>query len=75
MEVLYDLDLEARLLCEELGLFMVRAQTVGTHPRFVGMLRELIAERLGIESEPSHRSLGRDGPSHDVCPESCCLLR
>jgi ferrochelatase len=75
MEVLYDLDLEARLLCEELGLSMVRAQTVGTHPRFVGMLRELIAERLGIESEPSHRSLGRDGPSHDVCPESCCLLR
>ena len=50
MEVLYDLDEEARLLCEELGLNMVRARTVGTHPRFVSMLRELIAERMGIVS-------------------------
>jgi ferrochelatase len=73
MEVLYDLDEEARLLCEELGLKMIRARTVGTHPRFIGMLRELIAERLGIASESSRRSLGPDGPSHDVCPESCCL--
>jgi protoporphyrin/coproporphyrin ferrochelatase len=73
IEVLYDLDDEARLLCDELGLNMVRARTVGTHPRFISMLRELIAERIGIVSEASRRSLGRDGPSHDVCPESCCL--
>ena len=39
MEVLYDLDEEARLLCDELGLEMVRGRTVGTHPRFVRMLR------------------------------------
>jgi protoporphyrin/coproporphyrin ferrochelatase len=75
IEVLYDLDEEARVLCEELGLFMVRARTVGTHPRFIRMLRELIAERMGIVPESSRRSLGRDGPSHDVCSESCCLLR
>jgi ferrochelatase len=73
IEVLYDLDLEAGLLCEELGLKMVRSRTVGSHPRFIGMLRELIVERIGILSESSRRSLGRDGPSHDVCPESCCL--
>src|SRR5271166_4732413 len=29
MEVLYDLDIEARHLCEELGLPMARARTVG----------------------------------------------
>ncbi|MCC6345501.1 MAG: ferrochelatase [Bryobacterales bacterium] len=46
MEVLYDLDEEARLLCEELGLTMIRAGTAGTHPYFVRMVRELILERM-----------------------------
>jgi protoporphyrin/coproporphyrin ferrochelatase len=75
MEVLYDLDEEARLLCDEIGLNMVRSRTVGTHPRFVSMLRELIAERMGITAESARRALGTDGPSHDVCPEMCCPLR
>jgi ferrochelatase len=73
MEVLYDLDLEARQLCEEIGLTMVRAQTAGTHPRFVSLLRELIAERIGVSPNPSRRALGQDGPSHDVCADTCCL--
>jgi len=73
MEVLYDLDLEARHKCDELGLSMVRSQTVGTHPRFVSLLRELIAERARILPETSRRALGGDGPSHDVCPATCCL--
>ena len=45
MEVVYDLDYEARHLCDTLGLHMVRARTPGTHPRFITMLRELILER------------------------------
>lgn len=73
MEVLYDLDEEARLLCKELGLEMVRARTVGTHPLFVSLLRELIAERIGSLEEPVRRAVGDDGPSHDVCPDTCCL--
>jgi ferrochelatase len=73
LEVLYDLDEEARHLCEELGLRMVRSPTVGVHPRFVAMLRELIQERVGDLPEPSRRAAGRFGPSHDVCPETCCL--
>ena len=75
MEVMYDLDEEARLVSEEIGLTMVRAGTVGTHQRFIGMLRELIAERLGNLAVSSRRALGRDGPSHDVCREGCCLPR
>lgn len=71
MEVLYDLDYEAQEQCQRLGLPMVRAATVGTHPRFVAMLRELIEERLGRRDE--RRAIGDDGPSHDVCPENCCL--
>jgi ferrochelatase len=71
MEVLYDLDTEARRLCDELGINMQRAATVGTHPRFVGMIRELVAERMS--ESPNRLALGALGPSHDVCPEDCCL--
>ena len=48
---------------------MVRAGTVGTHPQFVAMLRELIAERT---SGAPRRWLGNMGPSHDECPADCC---
>ena len=71
MEVLYDLDTEARQHCETIGLNMVRAATVGTHPSFIRMIRELILERMA--SETTRRSLGTSGPSHDVCPVDCCL--
>jgi len=71
LEVLYDIDTEARELCERLGINMVRAATVGTHPRFVRMIRELIEERLG--DQPDRLALGTMGPSHDVCPADCCL--
>jgi ferrochelatase len=73
MEVLYDLDEEARGLCERLGITMVRARTVGTHRGFVRMLRELICERLETAPAEERRSLGQYGPSHDVCPADCCL--
>src|SRR5208283_5689660 len=46
MEVLYDLDVEARQLCDSLAQPMVRAKTVGVHPKFVAMVRELILERI-----------------------------
>jgi ferrochelatase len=71
VEVLYDLDDEARSVADELGLTMVRASTVGTHPRFVAGIRELVAERLDPEAD--RPALGPDGPSHDVCPVGCCL--
>jgi ferrochelatase len=75
VEVLYDLDEEARHLCAELGLGMVRSQTVGVHPGFVAMLRELVQERMGDAPESGRRAVGHFGPSHDVCPETCCLPR
>lgn len=46
MEVLYDLDTEARAVCDELGLKMARAGTVETHPAMIRMIAEL------IETEP-----------------------
>lgn len=70
VEVIYDLDIEARGVCETLGLNMVRAATVGTDPRFIRMIRELIIER--IEGADDRPALGSLGPSHDVCPTDCC---
>jgi ferrochelatase len=70
MEVMYDLDEEAKLKAEALGLNLVRAGTVGTHPRFVRMIRELVEERL--TDSPNRLALGSLGPSHDVCPVDCC---
>ncbi len=43
MEVMFDLDTEAADLCHELGVKMVRAGTVGTHPKFVEMIREQLS--------------------------------
>ena len=71
MEVMFDLDEEARQICDELGIEMQRANTVGTHPRFITMIRELIQERL---SGHKKLAIGNLGPSHDVCPENCCPL-
>jgi protoporphyrin/coproporphyrin ferrochelatase len=70
MEVIYDLDTEARKACDDLGMRMVRAKTVGTHPRFVRMIRELIVER--IEGHRERPALGSLGPSHDECAADCC---
>jgi protoporphyrin/coproporphyrin ferrochelatase len=70
MEVLYDLDIEARQLCESLSLPMARAKTVGVHPKFIAMIRELILERTNPNTE--RRALGSLGARQDVCEETCC---
>lgn len=70
MEIIFDLDTQARERCKELGLTYQRAHTAGTHPRFVSMIRELIVERITASSV--RPSLGCHGPSHDVCPIDCC---
>jgi len=71
MEIVYDLDFEARNLARELGMNMVRAATAGTHPAFIRMIRELICEQL--YDEPA-RFVGSRGVSHTVCPPDCCRL-
>jgi protoporphyrin/coproporphyrin ferrochelatase len=61
MEVVYDLDVEARRVCEEIGLKMVRAKTAGTHPAFVKMIRKLMLERIEDRVPPN------------ICAPDCCL--
>jgi protoporphyrin/coproporphyrin ferrochelatase len=72
MEVVYDLDTEAQATAKKIGINMVRAGAVGTHPRFVRMIRELIVERMTNATE--RPALGKLGPSYDVCGEVCCLI-
>jgi ferrochelatase len=60
MEVLYDLDREAKELAQELGMTLVRAATPGTHPHFVQMIGELIRERVDPATpEARHRACAR----------------
>jgi ferrochelatase len=71
LEVLWDLDEEAAAAAERSGLGFVRVASVGTHPRFVAGIRELIVERL-VPGTP-RPALGSFGPGPDVCAPGCCL--
>ena len=71
MEVLYDLDHEAKHLAEELGIPFVRAATAGTHPKLIQMIHELVGERS--TDSPIRLTVGTRGPNPDVCRENCCL--
>ncbi len=62
LEVLYDLDTEARELCESLVIEMRRAATAGKHPKFVNMIKDLVEERSRGE-----------GIRPDLCTPDCCL--
>lgn len=73
MEVVYDLDVEIAGLCESLDINLVRAGVVGTHPRYVAMIRELIQESLDPQAQ--RLALGDFGPSPDVCPPDCCKVK
>lgn len=59
MEVLFDLDVQARERADRLGLALVRASTPGTDPRFVALIRELVREQQA-------------GAGPALCPAWCC---
>jgi ferrochelatase len=69
MEVVFDLDTEAAQLCTKLGMNMVRAETVGTHPAFVRMIRELVVEGMHGEAGSGSMTVRSDT---DLCGASCC---
>jgi protoporphyrin/coproporphyrin ferrochelatase len=69
VEVVWDLDREARETCDELGVRMVRVATPGTHPVFVAAIADLIEERLGGGPPVALSPLG---PWPAVCAAGCC---
>jgi ferrochelatase len=58
MEVIYDLDTEARALCDELGLKMARTGTVETHPKMIEMISDLVHQM--------------DNHELPACATTCC---
>ncbi|MFI5954746.1 ferrochelatase [Cryptosporangium sp. NPDC051539] len=70
LEVVWDLDNEARQTAAEVGLGFARAATPGTDPRFVSMIRELVEERLHASS--SGRRLAPWDASGPSCLAGCC---
>lgn len=69
MEVIYDLDTEARDTCDELGVQMVRAATVGTAQPFVTAL----VDRIAARAEQARNSTGWPLAAPGGCGgDGCC---
>ncbi len=70
MEIIYDLDFEAKNLCTTFDINFLRVPTVGIHPDFINMIVQLTEERvLGSQDK---LALGNYGPLPDLCPPNCC---
>lgn len=74
MEVVNDLDREARETADRVGVRMVRVPTAGTHPIFVEALVDLLHERAAEARDevviPARADQGDLRPS--VCDAGCC---
>ncbi|WP_370614247.1 ferrochelatase [Mumia sp. Pv 4-285] len=74
MEVIYDLDTEAKATAERLGLGFARVPTPGVDARFVAAIRELVVERAALarDEAPDQPAVGALPPGWNVCPVGCC---
>lgn len=74
IEVIWDLDNEARQTAAELGLSFRRVPTVGTHPLFVAGLADLLAGHLtGSGDEPAERVVAASSAElAGYCSAGCC---
>jgi protoporphyrin/coproporphyrin ferrochelatase len=70
LEVRFDLDVQAAERAARLGMNVVRAESVGAHPRYIRMIRDLIVERM--TARPERIALGDCGANHDICGATCC---
>ena len=70
MEVVYDLDTEARATADRLGVRLVRVPTVGTHPVFVADLAEALMERAAEARGEAVADFAGRMPSD--CAAGCC---
>lgn len=70
VEVVWDLDNEAADIARRLGMNMVRADTVGTDPRFVAMIADLVERYAGGAGDRTAMGCGDNG---QPCRERCCV--
>jgi ferrochelatase len=71
MEILFDLDTEAKQLCQALNIGYSRAKTAGTHPRFISMIKKLVESKIENISIPPIAQDNR--PNGLLCQPGCCL--
>ncbi len=69
VEVIWDLDNEAKETAEEEGLWFARTATAGTHSAFVDGICDLIHERI---SDAEKVALSELGPWPEFCAIGCC---
>ena len=73
VEVVWDLDTEAKETADEKGLAFRRVATSGEDPRFVEALADLVQERLDVQFP--RRVVTDFGGTPDVCGANCCVGR
>ncbi|TFI00367.1 ferrochelatase [Micrococcus lylae] len=71
MEVLWDLDTEAKDTAAELGVGFRRTGTPGTDARFVSGLVDIVEERMGLRA--GRAAVGCFPAWPDVCRPDCCV--
>jgi ferrochelatase len=69
VEVVWDLDNEAKETAEELGMWFSRVATPGIHKAFVDGIVDLIQERVDSADK---KALSPLGPWADFCAVGCC---
>lgn len=69
VEVIWDLDHEAKGIADELGIQYFRVATPGTSPEFVSGVVDLIQERQALGER---KALSSIGPWSDFCASDCC---
>ena len=73
MEVIYDLDTEAKATADELGMGFARAATASIHPAFVAIFKDLLIERAAKERGCQVAGAVAFGePALDHCAPECC---
>ncbi|GAC57263.1 ferrochelatase [Gordonia hirsuta DSM 44140 = NBRC 16056] len=71
LEVIWDLDSEAREVAEKLGMDYARADTVGTDPVFIAMIADLIQEYHAGDGDTQALGCADNG---SFCRPGCCQL-
>ena len=69
IEVVWDLDEEARELADKLGMEYVRADTVGSDPVFIAMLADVIERYADGRGDLTALGVGDNG---SFCDHGCC---
>ncbi|MGB3303108.1 MAG: ferrochelatase [Gordonia sp. (in: high G+C Gram-positive bacteria)] len=70
LEVVWDLDSEARNVAAELGMDYVRVPTVGTDPVFISLIADLVERYVDGAGDITAMGCGDNGA---LCRPDCCL--